>query len=130
MKKLTALAMAAVATTTLLSGCASKADVASKNLSTAADQFKINRKIIFINGITGDAMFEVDGYCSLGNDDPANRVSVTCETAPGQYKKSFVGISDNTTFIVQQVDPAAVGASHFNVIWRPSTLIPGVSVTN
>jgi len=49
-------------------GC-TDADIASKNLSKAADNFEIDRRIVFYNGITGDYMLELIGKCSLGNYD-------------------------------------------------------------
>lgn len=36
-----------------LAGC-SDADVASRNLSRAAENFEVNRRIVFYNGITGE----------------------------------------------------------------------------
>ena len=43
----------AVAALALFAGaCSTEADVASENLSKAADQFEISRRIVFLNGIT------------------------------------------------------------------------------
>ena len=72
-------------------GCSSDADVASRNLSTAADNFEVTRRIVFYNGITGEYMLTIEGLCSLGNNDQARKVSVTCKTSPGNYKKHFLG---------------------------------------
>ena len=36
----------------MLTACASDADVASQNLSQAAEQFEIPRRVVFYNGIT------------------------------------------------------------------------------
>jgi hypothetical protein len=73
----------------LLAGC-SDADVASTNLSKAADQFEINRRIVFYNGITGEYMLTIEGLCSLGNNDPTRQLSVTCKTGEKEYKKHFL----------------------------------------
>jgi len=53
--KLTKLVLLAATPLILLSGC-SDADIASKNLSKAADNFEISRRIVFYNGITGEYM--------------------------------------------------------------------------
>ncbi len=45
--------------TSLLTSC-SDADTASQNLSIAADNFEINRRIIFYNGINGEYMLEIE----------------------------------------------------------------------
>ena len=42
-----------------LAGCDNDASVASRNLSQAADNFEINRRIVFYNGITGEYMLEM-----------------------------------------------------------------------
>ncbi|WP_456151163.1 beta-sandwich lipoprotein, partial [Acinetobacter sichuanensis] len=35
-------------------GCSRDAQVASKNLSYAADNFELDRRVVFYNGITGE----------------------------------------------------------------------------
>lgn len=119
--------IAAAATATLLgatlAGC-SDADVASNNLSRAADQFEINRRIVFYNGITDSYMLTIEGRCSLGNDDKARELSVTCKTGPGQYKKHFLGLSDNVTYFVEQIEAANVDTYRYRVIFKPSTIVP------
>lgn len=108
-----------------LSGCERPADVASRNLSNAADNFEIVRDIKFINGITGDVLLNIVGRCSLGNFDSAGELSVTCADVGG-YKKHFLGLSDNVTFIAQQIDVAQVSTFHTRVFFRPQSLIPDI----
>lgn len=69
-----------------LSGC-TDADVASSNLSKAADNFEVNRRVVFYNGITGDYMLTVEGLCSLGNQDSSGQLSITCKVGPNAFKK-------------------------------------------
>lgn len=109
-----------------LAGCGREADVASRNLSQAADMFEINRRIVFYNGITGDYILQIDGLCSLGNYDKASELTVTCKTGPNQYKKHFLGLSDNVTFFSEQVEGVAVDTYHYRVIFKPSVIIPDV----
>lgn len=111
-----------------LSGCTSDANVASQNLSRAADQFEINRRVVFYNGITGDYILSVEGLCSLGNQDKDGRLSVTCKTGPSSYKKHFLGLSDNVTFFAEQINDAKVGVYHYRVIFKPSVIIPDVEL--
>lgn len=109
----------------LLAGC-SDADIASRNLSQEADNFGINRRIVFYNGITGDYILSIEGYCALGNSDTDARVSVTCKIGPNEYKKHFLGISDNVTFFAEQIDPAKVGTRNYKVVLKPSVIVPDV----
>lgn len=112
-----------------LSAC-SPADVASSNLSEAADNFEINRRVIFYNGITGGYMLSIEGLCSLGNQDTSGKLSVTCKTGPDTYKKHFLGLSDNVTFFVEQMEPMKVGTYRYRVNFNPTTIIPDITPTN
>jgi hypothetical protein len=116
---------AALALSTALVGC-TDADIASQNLSRAADQFEINRRVVFYNGITGDYILSIEGLCSLGNNDPAGKLTVTCKTGPRDFKKHFLGLSDNVTFFAEQIEGADVSTYHYRVIFKPQTIIPDV----
>lgn len=102
------------------------ADIASRNLSKAADMFEINRRVVFYNGITGEYILSIEGLCSLGNNDTKGRLSVTCKTGPSSYKKHFLGLSDNVTFFAEQIEGAKVSAYHYRVIFKPQTIIPDI----
>ena len=119
----TVLTLATVAA--LLAGC-SDADVASSNLSKAADNFEVTRRIVFYNGITGDYVLTIEGLCSLGNQDKSGQLSVTCKTSPAAYKKHFLGLSDNVTYFVEQVEAAPVGVYHYRVFFKPQTILPNI----
>lgn len=127
MKKFLILPVLAIAMVLMGAGC-SDADIASHNLSKAADQFEISRRIVFYNGINGEYMLTIEGLCSLGNRDPSGQLSVTCKTGAGQYKKHFLGLSDNVTYFVEQVDSAGVDAYHYKVIFKPSVIIPDIDI--
>jgi len=120
-KKLTVMAILAAA----LAGC-TDADIASRNLSKAADQFEVNRRVVFYNGITGEYVLTVEGLCSLGNNDKTGRLSVTCKTGPDAYKKHFLGLSDNVTFFAEQVEPVKASPYHYRVIFKPQAIVPDV----
>lgn len=111
----------------LLVGC-SQADVASNNVSKAADNFEVNRRIVFYNGITNEYILVIEGYCSLGNYDAAGSLSVTCKTGPNEFKKHFLGLSDNVTYFAEQLDPAPVNVWNYRVIFRPSAIIPDIEL--
>ena len=111
----------------LLAGC-SDADVASHNLSKAADYFEVNRRVVFYNGITGDYMLTIEGLCSLGNNDAPGTLTVTCKTGEGVYKKNFLGLSDNVTYFVEQIDAQAVSKYHYRVVFKPSVIVPDIEI--
>lgn len=112
-------------------GCGpSDADVAAHNLSVAAEQFEIPRHIVGINGITDKYLFEIVGYCSVETAESGlgGALSVTCREVGKNgkmgYKKTFLGLSDNVSFVVQQLEPAQVSTSRYRVIFKPEALIP------
>lgn len=111
-----------------LTGCDKDADVASRNISAAADNFEVNRRVVFYNGITGEYILQIEGLCSLGNHDSAGRMSVTCKTGPGQYRKHFLGLSHNVTFFAEQIGSVGASTSHYRVTFKPSVIIPDVEM--
>lgn len=128
MKKMTfiALILVMIFSMILITGC-SDAAVASQNLSTAADQFKIERRIIFYNGITGEYILVIEGFCSLAVDTDGD-LNVTCKTGENSYKKHFLGLSDNVTYFAEQIDSVSVDTYHYQVIFKPSVIIPDAIV--
>ena len=108
-------------------GC-TDADIASENLSKAADMFEIKRRVVFYNGITDSYMLSIEGLCSLGNFDGPNTLSVTCKTGPNSYKKHFLGLSDNVTYFVEQLESENVDTYRYRVIFKPLTIIPDIDV--
>jgi hypothetical protein len=102
-------------------GCSSDADVASENLSKAAEQFEVPRRIVFYNGITDKYMLTIEGFCSI--EDEGKKLETTCKTDDGFYK-DYLGLSDNVTYIVQQLEDIDVSTSQYRVIFKPETIIP------
>jgi hypothetical protein len=113
---------------TALAACDKDADVASKNLSVAADNFEINRRVIFYNGITGEYILQIEGLCALGNSDTAKRMTVTCKIGPNSYKKHYLGLSDNVTFFAEQIDAAPANTYRYRVVFKPSVILPDVEI--
>ncbi len=108
--------------------CSPEADVASENLSKEADMFRVDRRIVFYNGITGEYMLTIEGKCSLGNYDGYREITVTCKTGPDVYKKHFLGLSDNVTYFAEQVESVGVSVYRYKVIFNPGTLIPEIEL--
>lgn len=106
--------------------CNSDANTVSKNISTAADMFEVQRRVVFLNGITDSVILLVEGRCSLGNYDSAGRMSVTCKDGPDSYKKHYLGLSDNVTFFAEQLEDIDVSAYHNRIIWKPQSVIPDI----
>jgi hypothetical protein len=127
MKKTNMVLIAAgIAMLTAASSCEPAADVAAKNISTAADNFEVPRRITVFNGITGDVAMVIEGFCSLGNKDTALRMSVTCKTGRNSFIRNFVGLSDNVFFVAEQLEEVNVSTFHYRTVFRPQALIPDI----
>lgn len=109
-----------------LSAC-TDADIASSNISKAADNFEIPRRIVFYNGITDKYMLTVEGRCSLGNaDNRDQQLTVTCKVGEDKYKKHFLGLSDNVTYFAEQLEPVDVSVYHYRVTFKPQAILPDI----
>lgn len=109
-------------------GACTDAQIASQNLSKAADMFEIQRRIVFYNGITDSYMLTIEGNCSIKKDKMDVQLEVTCKTGPKDYKKHFLGISDNVTYFVEQIDGADVSVYRYRVVFKPSAIIPDIEM--
>jgi hypothetical protein len=105
----------------LLAGCERDAQRVSRNLSTAADQFEVQRRIVGINGITDTPAFEVEGRCSIERDGD---LVVTCKHGPNDYRKHFVGLSDNVFFVATQLEGMDADVYRTRIIIKPENIIP------
>lgn len=123
MKKLT---IAALAATSLLAlaGCQDDAQVASYNISKAADNFEIDRRIVFYNGITDTYMLTIEGRCSI--EDQTTQLEVTCKIGRDAFKKHFLGLSDNVTYFAEQLETADVSVYHHRVTFKPQEILPDI----
>ena len=108
-------------------GCARDAAVASKNLSYAADNFELDRRIVFYNGITGEYILTIEGKCSF-DAVSERKVDVTCKTSGSEYKKHSLGISDNVTYFSEQLTSKGVSAYHYKVAFKPQSIIPDIDL--
>ena len=129
MRKIAALALAGLAVLGV-AACSSSADVASENISKAADNFEIQRRIVFVNGITDKYLLVIEGRCSLGNFDAERELTVTCKVGPDAYKKHFLGLSDNVTYVVEQLEAASVSEFHYRVNFRPEVIVPDIRLSD
>ena len=109
-----------------LSSCSSDASKASHNVSVAADNFEVNRLIVGINGITDKILFSVEGRCSISRDGD---LVVICKEGPDQFKKHYMGLSHNVTFISTQLEPVTASVYHTRIILKPENMVPNFDLS-
>lgn len=127
MNKLHAIVPAVIAASLLaLTGCTTPADDASYNLSQEAEAFRIEREIVFYNGVTGEYIQTIQGFCSI--EDGGGQLEVTCKEGENAYTKDFLGLSDNVTYFALQTEAKDVSLYHRKVFIRPETILPDFEV--
>ncbi|VXB52285.1 conserved exported hypothetical protein [Exiguobacterium sp. 8H] len=125
MKKSLRSIIAITLLTVILAGC-TEADVVSDNLSKSADSFEVERRVVFFNGITDNYLLTIEGLCSIYED--GKQLEVSCKTGKEEYKKHFLGLSDNVSYFVEQTDAKYEDAFHYKVLFRPEQIIPDIEL--
>lgn len=127
MKKIIPAVLGVVAAGILLSGCDDAATTANENLSKAADNFEVPRRIVGINAITDKVLFTVEGFCSITPAD--KKLDVLCKTdAGGTVERTSLGLSDNVTWVSTQLSGIKVSFIQPRVIFAPGGIIPNVDL--
>lgn len=119
-RKIAALSIAAVSLLGLTS-CMSNADMASENLSTEAENFQVQRLIVGINTFDNSVLFSAEGRCSI---DREAELVVICKHGEDDFRKHYMGHSDNVTWISTQLEPIDVSEYHTKIILKPQSILP------
>ena len=109
-----------------LSACEDDADIASRNISKAADNFEVMRRVVFMNGITDKYMLEIIGLCSI--NDRVTSVQVTCKTGRNEFIRHQLGLSDNVTYFQEQLESVVASPNHYRVTFKPQQIIPDIDL--
>lgn len=124
MKKIVAVLLAIVVMATCLVGC-TEADNVNHNLSQAADNFQVTRKITVYNARTDMIILEMEGNMSLSNNT-TNELVVTCMTGPNQYKKNYVYLNEYVIYVVEDITDTVTDPYHYKVHFY--TAIPDIDI--
>ena len=109
----------------ILTGCTS-AKTVSYNISRESDEFKVKRRITFVNLRTGDYLFTMTGKCSIqgGSGDINSELEVVCRIAEDKYQKHMLYLADETTYVVEQLEDIDVSRYDYEFIFRPEAIVP------
>lgn len=121
-KKIAALASCVLIAGTLV-GC-TQAERASYNLSKEADNFNDIRRLTVINCLQGDVLFQMEGRMAITADVDDNQLEVIVENGEDDYSKHFVGLSDNVTYVIEDVEGADVENTKYTLNFNPEMWIP------
>ena len=123
MKKKVLALLLSVSTMFAFSGC-SEASKVSHNLSLEADNFNDVRQVTVINCLQGDVLFQMTGKMSITADTSDNQLEVVVEDEKGEYKKHFIGLSDNVTYVVEDITAGDVSKYKYTLNFNPEMWIP------
>jgi hypothetical protein len=124
MKKVLSLAM--VLTLVLVfAGCERQADEVAYNISLEADNFNIVRRIIIINGINNDIVFQVIGRISIETPN-SKKLVLTVQHGVNDYRKHYILLGDNDSVIVEDTGLGANDVSNYRYTlnFNPKMWIP------
>ena len=123
MKKICAI-LAASIFALALSGCSDDATTARNNMTKAADNFELMRRIVFYNVRLGVNVVTVEGKCSI--EYGSARAEYICKLGDGKFIRNFVSDSQDIVAIVEQMDSVPVNVYHFRRTFKPQTIIPDI----
>ena len=123
MKKKILSIMLSVSIVFMICGC-SEASRVSSNLSKQADNFNDVRQVTVINCLQGDVLFQMTGKMSITADNIDNQLEIIVEDENGEYKKHFIGLSDNVTYVVEDISSGDVSKYKYTLNFNPNMWIP------
>lgn len=120
MKKLLVIATLLVL---VLSGC-SQADRVNSNMSKESDNFNVVRKVTVINAIKNDVIFQMSGRMSIKADKEDDQLEIVVEDKKGEYQKHIIGLSDNVSYVVEDVTTKDVSKYQYEINYNPKMWVP------
>lgn len=106
----------------LLTGC-TDAETVSYNISKEADKFKVKRRITFINLRSNEFLFTITGNCSV-QDGSSDELNVICRIGDDKYQKHMLKVSDETTYVIEQLEYSDVSKYDYELVFRPQAIVP------
>lgn len=107
-----------------LTACQRQADKVSRNLSLEADNFNNVRQVTVINCLQGDVLFQMTGKMSIKADVTDSQLEIVVEDNDGGYKKHFIGLSDNVTYVVEDITSKDVSQYKYTLNFNPKMWLP------
>lgn len=123
-KRILSILTTCVLIAALLIGCDTEANRVSYNLSQEADNFNDVRQVTVINCLQGDVLFQMTGKMSITADTSDNQLEIIVEDENGDYKKHFIGLSDNVTYVVEDITSKDVEKYKYTLNFNPNMWIP------
>ena len=108
-------------------GCSTPVNVATHNVKLAAENFQLNRRIVFYNSHTDSYMMTITGRASV-ETTVSGRLEVTVKTGASAFKVHYLGLSRDVTYFSEQLDAVTVDDYRSQIIFRPQSVLPIITV--
>ena len=102
----------------------SQSDKVTHNLRREAEEFNVRRRITVLNTRTDKALMQITGLLSIKVDSDGD-LNITIEKSPGEYVLNYAHLSQDTTYIVEQIETKEVSKYKYEIIFYPQNLISG-----
>ena len=122
-KKIAAIALMLFMSFVLVA-CSSQSEKVAYNLRREAEEFNVRRRITVMNTRTDTALMQITGLLSIDVDNDGD-LNITIEKAPGEYVLNYAHLSQDTTYIVEQIETKEVSKYQYEIIFYPKNLICG-----
>jgi len=123
MKKKILLAVVLCIGLIIFSSCR-QADTVRHNLKREADDFNIRRRITVLNTRTDTPMMQITGLLSIDVDKDGD-LNITIEKEPNQFVLNYAHLSQDTTYIVEQIETKEVNKYQYEIKFYPTQLVSG-----
>ncbi len=102
-------------------GC-SQAKTTTNNIQKQADEFKVYRKMTFVNLYTGQLLYSAEGYFSiqttLNNDYQGQQeLALIFKIAPDEYKMDYFSIAENVCYVIEQTENTHTDPYYWDIVW-------------
>ena len=117
------LLVALILTMAILTAC-TESDKVRANLKREADDFNVRRRITVLNTRTDTPMMQITGLLSISVDSDGD-LNIAIEKSPGEYVLNYAHLSQDTTYIVEQIETKEVSKYKYEIIFYPQQLVSG-----
>lgn len=123
MKKKIVLLIALGLVAFVLSSC-TQAENVRHNLRREADDFNVRRRITVLNTRTDTPMMQITGLLAISTDDDGD-LNITIEKGPNEYVLNYAHLSQDTTYIVEQIETKDVSKYKYEIEFYPTNIVSG-----
>lgn len=106
-----------------LTAC-TQADKVQSNLKREANEFNVRRRITVLNTRTDTPMMQITGLLSIDVDKDGD-LNIVIEKSPNEFVLNYAHLSQDTTYIVEQIETKEVSKYKYEIIFYPQNLVSG-----